>query len=66
MIQQPSESVLDASSRLPTRSNLVENIAYYNTRWWRNLNRIMAVVGILIIAVIVVLVVIGIKQGWGS
>ncbi|KAH6671626.1 hypothetical protein F5X68DRAFT_43943 [Plectosphaerella plurivora] len=66
MIQRPSDSALDVSSRLPTRSNLAEDIAYYNTRWWRNLNRIMSVVGLLIIAVIVVLVVVGTKQGWGS
>ncbi|KAH7349538.1 hypothetical protein B0T11DRAFT_232441 [Plectosphaerella cucumerina] len=69
MIQRPSESALDVSSRLQsrtTRSNLAEDIAYHNTRWWRNLNRIMAVVGLLIIAVIVTLVVVGIKQGWGS
>ncbi|KAK4199050.1 hypothetical protein QBC40DRAFT_87132 [Triangularia verruculosa] len=35
-------------------------------RWWRNLNRIMSVVGLLIIGAVVALAVVGVKQGWGQ
>lgn len=39
---------------------------YESARWWRNLNRIMSVVGLLIIGAVVALAVIGVKQGWGQ
>lgn len=35
-------------------------------RWWRNLNRIMSVVGLLIIGAIIALAVVGVQQGWGQ
>ncbi|CAK7238750.1 MAG: hypothetical protein STHCBS139747_000168 [Sporothrix thermara] len=37
---------------------------YQSARWWRNLNRIMAVFGLLIIGAVVALVVVGVRQGW--
>ncbi|KAK4639019.1 hypothetical protein QC761_702290 [Podospora bellae-mahoneyi] len=35
-------------------------------RWWRNLNRIMSIVGLLIIGAIIALAVVGVQQGWGQ
>ncbi|KAG9239399.1 hypothetical protein BJ875DRAFT_436619 [Amylocarpus encephaloides] len=42
----------------------VDEKRYENARWWRNLNRWMSLVGLLIIAAIVILVVVSIKEGW--
>jgi len=38
---------------------------YESARWWRNLNRFMSVIGLLIIGAVVALAVIGVRQGWG-
>ena len=37
---------------------------YESARWWRNLNRVMSFVGLLIIGAIIALAVVGVKQGW--
>lgn len=44
----------------------VDELRYENARWWRMLNRVMSVVGLLIIATVVVLLVLALKQGWGT
>ncbi|KAK3944714.1 hypothetical protein QBC46DRAFT_158781 [Diplogelasinospora grovesii] len=43
---------------------LVDETRYESARWWRNLNRIMSFVGLLIIGAVVALVVVGVKEGW--
>ncbi|KAI9847848.1 MAG: hypothetical protein M1837_001741 [Sclerophora amabilis] len=40
----------------------IDHTHYYNTVWWRNLNRIMSVVGVLMIGAIIALVVVAIKM----
>lgn len=35
-----------------------------SARWWRNLNRWMSVIGLIILATITTLIVIGIREGW--
>lgn len=48
-------------------SKLAEvDLRHENARWWRSLNRYMSVLGLLIIAAVVALVVVGVKQGWGQ
>ncbi|TVY29051.1 hypothetical protein LHYA1_G002247 [Lachnellula hyalina] len=42
----------------------VDEIRFESAKWWRNLNRWMSIVGLLIIAAVVVLVVIGVREGW--
>lgn len=65
MMQQPSDSLLDVP-RPNTRQNiLLDDRQHYSARWWRNVNRIMSIIGLLVIAVIVTLSVVGVKQGWG-
>lgn len=43
---------------------LVEETRFESARWWRNLNRVMSVVGILIIGAVITLAVVGVRQGW--
>ncbi|KAI5855596.1 hypothetical protein GGS23DRAFT_608127 [Durotheca rogersii] len=43
----------------------VDETRYHNARWWRNLNRFMSIVGLLILGVVAALVVVGVRQGWG-
>ncbi|KAI1002452.1 hypothetical protein K3495_g5750 [Podosphaera aphanis] len=45
--------------------NAAAEARHESALWWRKLNRWMSVVGVLIICVIVALILIGIKQGWG-
>lgn len=35
-----------------------------SARWWRNLNRWMSILGLIIIALVVVLIVVGSREGW--
>lgn len=39
---------------------------YESARWWRNLNRVMSVIGLLIIGAVVALAIIGVREGWGA
>ncbi|GAB1320547.1 Serine-rich protein [Madurella fahalii] len=43
---------------------LVEETRFESARWWRNLNRVMSVVGLLIIGAVIALAVVGVQQGW--
>jgi len=51
-----------AEFRYTTR--VVDEARYDSARWWRNLNRFMSIIGLLILGAIVALVVVGFKQGW--
>ncbi|CZT52244.1 uncharacterized protein RSE6_13525 [Rhynchosporium secalis] len=42
----------------------MDEARYESAKWWRRLNRCMSFVGVLVLAAIAVLVVVGIKQGW--
>jgi hypothetical protein len=46
------------------RVDPAEDSNYQSARWWRNVNRLMCIVGLLIIGAIVALVIIGIRQNW--
>lgn len=39
---------------------------FQSARWWRNLNRVMSIVGLLIIGAVIALAVVGVRQGWGT
>ncbi|KAL2020265.1 hypothetical protein VTK56DRAFT_8589 [Thermocarpiscus australiensis] len=43
---------------------LVDEARYESARWWRNLNRLMSVVGLLIIGAVVALAVVGVRHQW--
>ncbi|KEF63879.1 uncharacterized protein A1O9_01857, partial [Exophiala aquamarina CBS 119918] len=71
-VQQLQQQQLDAAEweqmdivaklRLERHAQGVEELKFQNARWWRNLNRCMCVVGIVVIAVVVVLAVLGAKR----
>ncbi|KAI0458346.1 hypothetical protein F5B21DRAFT_500604 [Xylaria acuta] len=44
----------------------IDDLRYQSARWWRNLNRYMSIIGLLILGAVAALIVIGIKQGWGK
>ncbi len=48
------------------QQHIVNETRYESARWWRNLNRVMSVVGLLIIGAVVALAVVGVQQGWGQ
>ncbi|KAI8635018.1 hypothetical protein F5Y19DRAFT_470069 [Xylariaceae sp. FL1651] len=48
------------------RVSPTDDSRYQSARWWRNLNRFMSIIGLLILGAIAALIVIGIKQGWGK
>lgn len=71
---KPNEQMLEAG-QIPDRFGTVDyshqfrliyETKYESARWWRNVNRIMALVGLLIIGVIIALAVVGVRQGWAS
>lgn len=66
MLEQPSDSLLDVRRPNPRQHIFIDERQYYSARWWRNLNRIMAVVGLLVIAAIIALVVVSLREGWGT
>jgi len=43
-----------------------EELRFQNAKWWRNLNRCMSVVGLLLLGAVAALVVIGVREGWGQ
>ena len=43
-----------------------EEKRYQSAKWWRTLNRVMAVFGLLILGAIAALVYIGVRDGWGQ
>jgi hypothetical protein len=42
----------------------VHDLRWHSAQWWRNLNRIMSIIGLLIIGAVIALVVVGIRQNW--
>ncbi|KAI0190092.1 hypothetical protein F4808DRAFT_31424 [Astrocystis sublimbata] len=44
----------------------VDDSRYQSARWWRNLNRYMSILGVLIIGAIIALIVVGVNQDWGK
>jgi hypothetical protein len=66
MIDHHSTSNLDFRQDPSQVLQILNEMRYNNARWWRNLNRIMAMVGVLIIGAVIALAVVGTKQRWGS
>lgn len=42
----------------------IDEVRYNSARWWRNLNRGMSVLGVLLIGAAIALIVVGVKQQW--
>lgn len=54
----------DPKGKLPFGPGPLDESQYHSARWWRQVNRFMSILGLLIIGAVVALVVIGIRQGW--
>ncbi|KAI1384491.1 uncharacterized protein F4822DRAFT_365353 [Hypoxylon trugodes] len=50
----------------PRRHVLIDDSRYQSARWWRNINRFMAVAGLLILGAVAALIVIGVRQKWAQ
>ncbi|KAK7963697.1 hypothetical protein PG988_010671 [Apiospora saccharicola] len=46
------------------RLDPTEDSNYQSARWWRNVNRFMCIVGLLIIGAVIALIIIGLRQNW--
>lgn len=70
MVEQPSNNIIsshtDLSPESPDGLRTLDEIRYRSARWWRNLNRVMSVVGLLVIGAIIALVVVGVREQWAS
>ncbi|KAI1803230.1 hypothetical protein F4811DRAFT_554077 [Daldinia bambusicola] len=44
---------------------LADDARYQSARWWRNINRFMAVAGLIIVGAVIALVVVGVRERWG-
>lgn len=47
------------------RAPRYDELEYHSGRWWRNLNRYMSLLGLLMLGAIIALAVVGMSQGWG-
>lgn len=59
-----SQSQFGVSHDFTRHNALADEIRYQSAKWWRTLNRGMAVIGVLVVAAIITLVVLAVKQGW--
>ncbi|TVY67445.1 hypothetical protein LSUE1_G007846 [Lachnellula suecica] len=63
-----STSNLDSSNDIPNdyarQFGPTDERRFESAKWWRSLNRWMSLLGVLILAAVVVLVVIGLREGW--
>lgn len=53
VVQDPEVGGLTLQEQLDRQTTIREEIRYANLRWWRNLNRFMSIVGLVVIAIIV-------------
>ncbi|KAI1420578.1 hypothetical protein F5Y12DRAFT_719398 [Xylaria sp. FL1777] len=62
-LQPPDDSGPESLYR---RVAPIDDTRYQSARWWRNLNRYMSVLGLLILGAIAALIVVGVRQRWGK
>ncbi|KAI0480798.1 hypothetical protein GGR56DRAFT_290636 [Xylariaceae sp. FL0804] len=51
---------------LPREVAEIDDKSFQSARWWRNLNRFMSIVGLLVLGAVAALVVIGLRQNWAQ
>jgi hypothetical protein len=61
-----SSSHVDIRRRMVNTLDVIDERRYNSAKWWRNLNRVMSIVGLLVIGAIVALAVVGVKQRWST
>ena len=60
----PSTSNLDLRQKSSYHAPSVNETVYSSARWWRNVNRIMSIVGLLVLGAVIALIVVGVRQRW--
>lgn len=61
-----STSKLELQQDPHSQTSLVEDAVYRSALWWRTVNRGMSIIGLLVLAAVIALSVVGVKQRWGS
>lgn len=61
-----STSHLDLQLEAARQAQRADETRYNSALWWRNLNRGMSIVGLLVIGAAIALIVVGVRQKWGS
>ncbi|KAJ2985456.1 hypothetical protein NUW58_g5520 [Xylaria curta] len=57
----------DSGAEFPYRQvGPIDDSRYQSARWWRNLNRFMSIIGLLILGAVAALIVVGLREGWGK
>ncbi|OAA57865.1 serine-rich protein [Niveomyces insectorum RCEF 264] len=63
-MEKRAEGEYGVPAALKQRLAQVDEMRYQSARWWRTLNRVMSVFGLLILGAVVALVIVGVHQGW--
>ncbi|EPE07276.1 serine-rich protein [Ophiostoma piceae UAMH 11346] len=61
-----SEGEYGVAEALKQRMSQADENRFQSARWWRRLNRVMSLFGLLILGAIIALVIIAVKQHWGK
>ncbi len=64
--RRSDQSEFGVSETYKRQLAMADEQRFQNARWWRTLNRCMAVVGLLLLGAVAVLVVLGVREGWGQ
>lgn len=62
--QNSSRSQLEYNTGFVQQVHDIDETRYASARWWRNLNRVMSFVGLLVIGAVIALAVVGVRQKW--
>ncbi|CAK7232151.1 hypothetical protein SBRCBS47491_008172 [Sporothrix bragantina] len=65
-MEKRAEGEYGVPTALKRRIAQYDEMRYQSARWWRTLNRVMAVFGLFILGAVAALVVVGVHQGWGQ
>ncbi|CAK7223525.1 hypothetical protein SEUCBS140593_005265 [Sporothrix eucalyptigena] len=65
-MEKRAEGEFGVPAALKRRIAQYDEMRYQSARWWRTLNRVMSVFGLLILGAVAALVVVGVHQGWGQ
>jgi hypothetical protein len=64
--QGHSTSNEDLRQTRDNKTQLMNEDTYRSAIWWRNVNRGMSFVGLLVLGAVITLIVVGVKQRWVS
>lgn len=59
-----STSHLDLHLEASRQAHGIQEARYNSAKWWRNLNRVMSIIGLLLIGAAIALIVVGVRQKW--